>query len=161
MSLLAKPVVKNKCWIVEEDGLKIGSILANEQGVTLVSGARREKFPSFKLLSDRYNIIVDKSKPQKIPTDTHIVYGYPCDHRPYNILWDIKHRLPIFTKTNKSKSFFCAGYYVVELNGEWTKSYCPKFITLARYPYYGPYKNAQDCEGKLKLINEGTNGITT
>jgi hypothetical protein len=34
MSLLAKAIVKNKCWVVEEDnGKKIGTILATPRGV--------------------------------------------------------------------------------------------------------------------------------
>ena len=37
MTLLAKPVVKNKCWIVEDDGNKVATILANDHGVTLRS----------------------------------------------------------------------------------------------------------------------------
>ena len=52
MSLLAKAVVKNKCWIVEDDGKKVGSILSNPRGVVWVnqSDQHREQFASLKLL---------------------------------------------------------------------------------------------------------------
>jgi hypothetical protein len=157
MSLLAKTIVKNKCWIVEDGGKKIASILANAGGVTLVKGNNRERFTSLKLLSERHNIIVDKTKPQKVNTESHDVYGYPCEYNAQNILWDVQHRLPIFTKGNKSKSFFCAGYYIVKFNNGWVKSYCPKLITLNRYPYQGPYASQEEMQEQLRIAN----GITS
>ena len=153
MTLLAKSVVKNKCWIVEQDGTKIATIHANEQGVTLVQATTREQFPNLKTLSDRYNIIIDKSKPVKVAKESHEVYSYPCDNKPQNALWDIQHKLPVFTKGSKSKSFFCAGYYIVQFNNGWVKSYCPKLITLNRYPYQGPYKTLDERNVQLKIAN--------
>lgn len=159
MSLLAKQVVKNKCWIVEDNGKKVATILSNPNGVVYVDqkDLHREQFASLKLLSDRYNIIVDKTKPQKAIKELHDVYGYPCEYNAQNILWDLQHKLPIFTKGNKSKSFFCAGYYIVKFNNGWVKSYCPKLITLNRYPYQGPYKSQEQMQEQLRIAN----GITT
>jgi hypothetical protein len=157
MSLLAKQIVKNTCWVVEEDGKKVASILATPQGVTFVQGNYRERYASLKVLSERHNIVVDKTKPQKVITETHKVYDYPCEHKANNVLWDVQHRLPIFTKSGKSKSFFCAGYYIVQFNNGWVKSYCPKLITLNRYPYQGPYKTQEEMQEQLRIAN----GITT
>lgn len=160
MSLLAKSIVKNKCWIVEEDGAKVASILTSPLGVTLVHDGQRERFRSLKLLSERYNIVVDKNKPAKVIKESGDVYGYPCDYSAQNILWDVKHRLPIFTKGTKSKSFFCAGYYIVKFNNGWVKSYCPKLITLNRYPYQGPYKSQEEMQEQLRIAN-GTSTKST
>lgn len=157
MSLLAKSVVKNKCWIVEQDGNKVASILTSPTGVTLVHKGHRERFTSLRLLSERYNIVIDKSKLTKEIKESHDVYGYPCEHKANNVLWDVKHRLPIFTKGNKSKSFFCAGYYIVKFNNGWVKSYCPKLITLNRYPYQGPFNSQEEMQEQLRIAN----GITT
>ena len=62
-TLLARTIVKNKCWVVESDGTKVATILANDgnSGVTLVHDGQRERFSSLKLLSARYNIIIDKN----------------------------------------------------------------------------------------------------
>lgn len=161
MSLLAKSVVKNKCWVVEQDGTKVASILSSPTGVTLVHKGKRERFHNLKLLSERYNIIVDKSKPTKKITESNEVYGYPCDHKTYNVLWNVQKRLPIFTKSNKSKSFFCAGYYIVKFNNGWVKSYCPKFITLNRYPYQGPFTTKEEMQFHLRIANGGHDGEST
>ena len=55
--MIARPVVKNKFWIVEEGGNKIATIQAiDEGGVAYVHDEQREVFPSIKLLSKKYNI---------------------------------------------------------------------------------------------------------
>jgi len=66
----------------------------------------------------------------------------------------------VFTKGRKSKSFFCAGYYIVKFNNGWVKSYCPKLITLNRYPYAGPYKTQQEMLENLRIANGALHGTT-
>jgi hypothetical protein len=158
--LLAKSVVKNKCWIVEQDGSKIGTIMTNPGGVVYQHDQQREQFKNLKLLSDRYNIIVEKTAPKKVISQSHEVYGYPCEHKPHNVLWDLRHKLPIFTKSPKSKSFFSAGYYIVKFNNGWVKSYCPKLITLNRYPYAGPYDSFEEMQERLRIANGALHGTT-
>jgi hypothetical protein len=160
MSLLAKSIVKNKCWIVEDGGIKVGTIMANHAGVVYQHDEQREHFASLKLLSDRYNIIVEKAPPKKAIVEGHNVYGFPCEHKPNNVLWDVRKKLPVFTKGNKSKSFFCAGYYIVKFNNGWVKSYCPKLITLNRYPYAGPYETLEEMQENLRIANGALHGTT-
>jgi hypothetical protein len=160
MSLLAKAVVKNKCWVVEDNGHQVGTILTNPQGFVYQHDQTREQFASLKMLSDKYNIIVDKAPPKKIITESNNVYGYPCDYNAQNILWDVPKRLPVFTKGSKSKSFFCAGYYIVKFNNGWVKSYCPKLITLNRYAYAGPYESVEEMQEHLRIANGALHGTT-
>jgi len=161
MSLLAKTIVKNKCWIVEDSGIKVGTILSNGSGVTYVDEQqRREQFANLKLLSDRYNIVVDKIPPKRVITEAHTVYSFPCEYNAHNALWDVKHKLPIFTKGKKSKSFFCAGYYIIKFNNGWVKSYCPKLITLNRYPYAGPYDTVEEMQERLRIANGALYGTS-
>ena len=62
--LIAKPVVKNKMWIVESAGTKVGNIMAvDEGGVVYVHDNQRESFPSIKLLSKQYNICLLYTSP--------------------------------------------------------------------------------------------------
>jgi len=150
MALSAKSVIKNKCWVVEEDnGKKIGTILANSVDFTFVKGRSREHYPTLKRLSDRYNIKVDKPTNKKVIKESHDVHGYPCDHNAKNALWNVPLKLPVFTKGTKSKSFFCAGYYLLKFNLGWVKSYCPKLITVQRYDYQGPFKTENDMKTAL------------
>jgi len=151
--VIAKPVVKNKFWIVEEDGHKIATIQAVEEGgFVYVHNNEREPFPTIKLLTKKYNIEFVKAE-KLSKAETHEVYGYPCSNKPHNEIYDVQRKLPIYTKSLKSKSFFCAGYYLVKFSNTWVKAYCPKAITLNRYDYLGPFKTAEEQQIKLREKN--------
>lgn len=153
--VIAKPVVKNKFWIVESGGEKIATIQAIEEGgVAYVHDNYREVFPSIKLLSKKHNIeFVKHEKTKPAPADVYEIHGYPTPHRPHNVLFDISKHLPIFTKTSKSKSYFCAGYYIIKFSHNWAKAYCPKAITLNRYEYQGPFKTQEEMTKQLRRVN--------
>lgn len=154
--LIAKPVVKNKMWIVEsEGGIKVGNIMAvDEGGVVYLHNDQREMFPSIKLLSKHYNIeFVKAEKPKKVKQDVYDVYGFPTNSAPNNEVLDVQRYLPIYTKGSKSKSFFCAGYYIIKFSSTWVRAYCPKLITLNRYEYQGPFKTQERMVEAMKEAN--------
>jgi hypothetical protein len=64
---------------------------------------------------------------------------------------DVKRKLPLFTKSEKSKSLYCAGYYIIRFEKGWVKSFCPKLITVERYETRGPYKT--EIEMRMELSN--------
>lgn len=154
MTLQAKPVVKNKFWIVEQEGKTIATIQAAPDGVVLVHGSAREKFANIKLLSARYNIKVGKStKKPKPASNTHEIYDFPTSCKPHNEIYDVANRLPFFTKIAKSKSYYCAGYYAILINDEWNTQFCPKRITVKRYKYHGPYKSQAEATNKITQLS--------
>lgn len=153
--IIAKPIVKNKFWIVEDHGTKIATIQAVEEGgFAYVHDNEREMFPSIKLISKKYNIeFVKAEKPKVEKQDTYDVYNYPTAHRPHNQVLDVQRYLPIFTKSAKSKSYFCAGYYIIKFSNTWVRAFCPKLITLNRYEYQGPFKTQDRMLEAMKEAN--------
>lgn len=153
--LVAKPVLKNKFWVVENEGNKIATIQAVEGGgFVYVDPDSRKQFSTIKLLSKEYNIVFDKdTKTKTVKSIDHEVYGYPVTQKPWNVLYDVKHQFGIYTKTNKSKSYYCAGYYIIKFNNTWVKSFCPKLITLNRYPFQGPYKTVDEVQEARRQAN--------
>lgn len=153
--LIAKTVVKNKMWIVENGGIKVGNIMSVEEGgVVYLHDNQRESFPSIKILQKKYNIeFVKAEKPKKIKQDVYDVYGFPTNTQPNNEVLDVQRYLPIYTKGAKSKSFFCAGYYIIKFSSTWVRAYCPKLITLNRYEYEGPFKTQERMVEAMKEAN--------
>jgi hypothetical protein len=151
MTIQAKPIVKNKYWIVEDDGRKIGTVQAADDGVVLVQDNHRLKYPSIKVLGTAHNIrFVSGQRTQTRSVDS--VYDYPSRGTPYNAIYDLKLRLPLYTTSRKSKSYYCAGYYLVRYENEWIREFCPKKIILQRNQYHGPFatERAQlDCLEQL------------
>ena len=150
----AKPIVDGKFWIVEEDGKKIATLHKKENNKFVLSSTNGEVMfnkkdeltkqfgAGFFLKSDK--VKVTKSEPNEC-------HGFPTSVKPYNAMYDVLNKLPLFTKSNASKSLFCAGYYVIKFNKLWLKSFCPKLITLERNPYKGPFKT--ELEMKQVLVS--------
>lgn len=153
MTIEAKPVVKNKYWIVEDSGRKIGTIQASEDGVVLVQDNHRLKYPSIKVLGTAHNIrFVRGQRKQTASVDS--VYDYPSRGTPYNAIYDLRLRLPLYTSSSKSKSYYCAGYYLVEFNQSWNVEFCPKKIILSRNRYLGPFLNRDQAIAALGKIKQ-------
>ena len=152
--LIARPVLKNKFWIVESHGNKVATIQAAEDGgFVYVHDDARERFATIKLLSTAHNVIFDNVAPKKEKSaESHEAHGYPVGHKPWNVLWDVKHQFPVYTNTSKSKSYYFAVYYIIKFNNGWVKSYCPKFITLSRYEYQGPFKTEDEAKTALNTL---------
>jgi hypothetical protein len=151
---IAKPIIKNKFWIVESSGEKIATIQATDSGeVVFVDSETRQRFPSITSLKKTYGIKI--ARYERRVDKEHTINGFPTAGNPHNILWDVQRKLPIYTKNSKSKSFYCAGYYVVKLNKVWTKMYCPKFITVSRYEFKGPFKTQKEMNTRHEELNNG------
>ena len=170
MTVRAKTLVKDKFWIVEQNGEKLGTLSKqDDNGWTFLSKKdQRQVFHTQESLFTRFGFnIFDESvaKEQEKFVDKwdvkqaeeFNVHGYPCAQKPYNGLWDVQKRLPLYTKTPKSKSMFCAGYYIVKFETvNWRKAYCPKIITLQRYKYKGPMKSKTEMIAQLNEALKNT-----
>jgi hypothetical protein len=142
--MIAKQIVKNKFWIVENEGKKIATIQQHNDGIAWVNSSQREQFANIDLLKNYYNLHFDRQTNKTIKTTKNELYEYPCDQTPFNQVWDIKHRVPLYTKTKKSKCYHVAGYFVVDVNNKKEVIFCPKYIYIQRYEYLGPYKTEKE-----------------
>jgi hypothetical protein len=152
MSITAKPVLENKFWIVEQEGVRIGTLSKNDEGFVINSKGKIDLYKNESQLKKTFgkNFLVASIK-NVDGTQQKDVHGYPTRTIPYNSMYDIQRKLPLFTKSEKSKSVYCAGYYLIKFNVNWLKSYCPKLITVERNEYMGPYKT--ELEMKMALAN--------
>jgi hypothetical protein len=151
----AKPIVDGKFWIVEQDGTKIATLHKKENNKFVLSSTNGEiMFNKKDDLTKQFgkDFFLTNTK-IKVTTSTDIneCHGYPTSCHPYNSMYDVKRKLPLFTKSNASKSLYCAGHYIIKFDKGWVKSFCPKAITVERYPYKGPFKT--ELEMKAVLSN--------
>lgn len=145
--ITAKPIVKNKFWILQEDDRKVGTVEKNRTGFLVKTPTHAEEFKTIKTIKNATNIVFEDPADQKKQFENH-VNGFPTDCKPLNAVYNVKDRLPIFTKDEKSKSWFAAGYYRVTINGKTKTMFCPKLILLQRYDYMGPVKTRDGFEYK-------------
>jgi ribosomal protein S17E len=140
----AKPVIPNRYWILKQDNRKVGQIEADDSGVTVKIQNRVAGYKTIKMASREANIEFTKLSSAKPVTNQ--VHGYEVTGRVYNPVWDVKHRLPLFTRDTKSKSWYAAGWYMVKQHRAWKAVQNPKLITLQRYQYQGPFHTQQQAE---------------
>ena len=151
MSITAKPVLEDKFWIVEQEGVRIGTLSKEDDGFVVNSKGKIDIYKNESQLKKTFgkNFLIANIK--NTNTSAKDVHGYSTRTIPYNSMFDIQRKLPLFTKSEKSKSVYCAGYYLIKFNVNWLKSYCPKLITVERNEYMGPYKT--ELEMKMALAN--------
>ena len=157
MTVRAKTLVKDKFSIVEEHGQKLGTLQKKDDNgwIFLSKKDHRQVFHTQESLFTKFgfNIFEEKTKEPIVDvieqTDNFEVHGYPCSQSPYNPMFDVQKQLPVYTKAPKSKSQFCAGYYIICFEKGWRKAYCPKMITLSRYNYKDPIKTKLEMQQVL------------
>jgi len=152
--LHAKTIIANKFWIVEQDGTKVATLRKDEDNRFVMSNASGMKiYDTQDSLTQEFGkkfftVKIVKESNSALPNEVH---GYATSTSPHNAMFDIRKKLPLFTKSEDSKSLYCAGYYTIKFDKGWVKSFCPKKITLERYPYKGPFKT--ELEMKQVLAN--------
>tara|TARA_B100002019_G_scaffold287900_1_gene300620 strand:+ start:3280 stop:3756 length:477 start_codon:yes stop_codon:yes gene_type:complete len=155
MTVTAKPVLKNKFWIVENEGVRVGTLSKEDDGFVMSSKSSVEIFKSENALKKKFgkDFLIAKIKNNNETENLKEVHGYPTRTKPFNSMFDIQQKLPLFTKSEKSKSIYCAGYYLVKFNVNWLKSFCPKLITIERNEFMGPFKTEFEMKAALSNVN--------
>ncbi len=113
----AKPLIKDKFWIIEENGTKLGTLQKKDNNgwIFLSKKDRKEIFHTSESLRERFGIDILETKVEPEVTEEpniedYQVHGFPTSQQPFNPMFDVQKQLPIYSKTPKSKSLFCAGY---------------------------------------------------
>ena len=153
----AKPIIDNKFWIVENNGVRIATLRKNEENKFILSNAEGiTVFNTKKNLTEQFgnDFFVAKIIKEADNSNPKEVHGFSTSTTPHNAMYDIQKKLPLFTKSKDSKSLYCAGYYVIRFEKGWVKSFCPKLITLQRYEYKGPFKTDLEMKQVLSSVNK-------
>jgi len=158
MNATTKVLVPNKCWIIEEHGSKLGTLNKEKKGYSFFRKGDKTELSTIRDVREIFGPdLFDNVSDSKLSIkkeEIKSIYDYPCSSKPFNPVYNIKKKLPIYAKSSKSKSLYCAGHYIIKFRKGWVKSFCPKLITLERYPYQGPFKNENEMKNALNLVNK-------
>ena len=157
MTTNAKVLIPNQEWLIKSGNKKIGSISKVKKGYLVLHHGKAIPFKDLTEVKNAVGIALFEESIKKVKRDilepvSYSIYDYPCKTKPYEPLYNVQKKLPLYTKRSKSKSQLCAGHYIIKFSKGWVKSFCPKLITLERYPYYGPFKTEEEL--KTVLIKE-------
>ena len=156
MGINAKEILKDKFWIVESEGERVGTLSINDEKQYMLSNSTGTRFfKNIKQLKTQLGAEISWTSTQaETPVnDSKEVHNFPTSCTPFNPMFDVKRKLALFTKSEKSKSLYCAGYFIIKFDKGWVKSFCPKLITVERYEARGPFKTEIEMRQELSNAN--------
>ena len=154
-----KALIDGKFWLIEAEGEKLGTLTKEKKGYSFMRQGRKVDIADLAVFQTLFGLTINEEqlKKEKLSTKVDVqgysIYEFPCSSKPYNPVYDVRQRLPIYSKSDKSKSQYCAGYYVIKFRKGWVKSFCPKLITLDRYPNQGPFKTELEMKQVLSSMS--------
>ena len=100
----AKTLVKDRFWIVEENGEKIGTLQKQENNgwIFLSKRDKREEFHTEQALYDKFGVglfnndIMPRREILETSEQEFEVHGYPVNQQAYNPMFDVQKQLPIW-----------------------------------------------------------------
>tara|TARA_A200000159_G_C7167037_1_gene273773 strand:- start:181 stop:672 length:492 start_codon:yes stop_codon:yes gene_type:complete len=150
-------IIKDKFWILEDAGVKLGTIRKKDDSdFEVIIRSKGVEILSTDALTTKYGSsilepkLVKRIESVEYGKSIDEVLGYPCKHKGFNtVLKDIKGKqVPVYTKTENSKTLYAAGYYGLHFNGVWRNTYCVKLETLENYEFVGPFKSKSEVEAE-------------
>jgi|TARA_B000000557_G_scaffold225737_1_gene195842 hypothetical protein len=159
----AKPVIKDKFWIVKDDNVNIATIEKRKEEYVVIENNVKVVYNTEAELTEHFkqNIFANIPKQQQTPVKQDFaIDGYPTKVKPHNIQWF--DTIPTFTKTDKSLDRYCAGFYGVRFEGGTFLSNNPKLTTITEkcLDFIGPYKTEMEANINIstrkKKVKQGT-----
>jgi len=154
MTVKAKEVLDGRFWIVEDEGVRVGTLSVSDERFMLSDSSGTRFFDNKKQLQKSLgqNLEWLKQSITEVSAEKE-VHGFHTSTVPFNSMFDVQNKLPLYTKSSKSKSLYCAGYYIIHFDKGWVKSFCPKLITVERYESKGPFKTDLEMRQALSKAN--------
>jgi hypothetical protein len=156
MSSTAKVLIPDQEWLIKDGDNKIGSITKVKKGYLILHNGQSVSFKNLAEIKSAIGIAFFEESiknRKREESTTYSIYDYPCKSKPYEPLYNVQKKLPLYTKRSKSKSQHCAGHYIIKFRKGWVKSFSPKLITLERYPFQGPWKTEEESKQALRKAN--------
>lgn len=141
----AKPVVANRYWILKQNDRKVGTVEADDRGISVRINNETQRFRTIPMLRKQAAITFQPAY-RTTPRPRDQVHGYITGCRVHNAMWDVRRKIPLFTKTARSKSWYAAGWYLVQQHRRWSAVRNPKLIILDRYQFRGPFHTKEQAE---------------
>lgn len=150
-TLIAKPIIKDQYWVLTDGNQKVGNVIAEGSGFSVKMNGVCEYFDNTHELKNNTRIQFQtlKSDRSKI---TLPFAQYPTTPKVYNSILDVKRKLHLYTKTQKSKCYYTAGWFAINQSSGFEPILCPKYIFVQRYPYYGPFKTKEEAESLINSL---------
>ena len=154
-SIKTKQLLRDRFWIIEHNGSRIGTIQRHDQNQFIVTGTDSSVTNcTLEEIEDKFNLFDTTDVVEHKQDLVKEVYGYPTKHSPYNAVFDVHHKLPLYSKSPNSDNMYAAGYYCVKFPKGWVNGFCPKLSTIAENDFEGPFKTVMEQRKVFSNVNK-------
>ena len=100
MTIKAKPILKNKFWIIESNGERIGTLSKQEDKRLMYSCATgTEYFTDTKSFNSFIGGVSWDKASISDGSSTKEIHGFNTSTSPFNVMYNVQKKLPLFTKS--------------------------------------------------------------
>ena len=134
-------ILNKEYWIVSNKNKK-QTVFYQDNSYYLSNGITISIYSNKKDLENDIGVSLPSIKKQTLKDYT--CFGYPTKCKPYESLYEIKTKKPLFSKSENSVCYYCAGYYMIYIKNRWECVFCPKLSTTEKNTSVGPFKTKQE-----------------
>ena len=156
-SIKTKQLLPDRFWIIEHNGSRIGTIQRHDVNQFIVTGSDSSVSTlTLEEIEEHFGLFTQTnlSDVQEDTVADKECYGYPTKHIPYNAVYDVQHKLPLYSKSKNSNNMYAAGYYCVKFPKGWVKGFCPKLSTITQNEFQGPFKTVMEQRQAFSNVNK-------
>ena len=152
-------------WLVITEGTneKVGLLSEQRDKLKFIAKAANAEFRDRSDVADFFDqedlfrtVIETRSEEDE---KEYFVNGYPVKAGVAHEVTDesIKTELPVYSKSESSDSYYVAGYFCLMFDDAgWTHSFCPRYKTLDKYKWEGPFKTEDEMKAMLRKLKRET-----
>jgi len=154
-----KTLTKSSWLVITDTNEKVGLLSEQRDKLKFIAKAAnaefndREDVSNFFAQEDLFQTAIE------VKTDNeekeYYVNGYPVKSGSAHEVKDksLETSLPIYAKTESSDSYYVAGYFCLNFDGiGWTHAFCPRYKTLDKYEWKGPFKTDDEMKAELRIL---------
>lgn len=158
-----KPITETS-WLIFDEFKSVGLLSKNpNESFFMLFGDQKTTFENENVMRDFFKFDIFENIITKVREENkeNFVKGFPVDYPEIYEVTTNETDLPLYTKSEKSEVWYAAGYYCINFtNGGWLQSSCPKYKTLKKYGYVGPFNTEIEMRAKLSALKKESNDKT-
>ena len=154
--------ISDVAWLVKQGKNKLGILNKDVQehffyinGKEFVSLTNEDEVQTYFSNTD---IFTDQGEAITTAPDAFYIKGHLIEYEtPYPLdpgEPNYDPEVPLYTKTPDSDIYYAAGWYCINFDKCWKHGHGPKYSTLIKYGFRGPFKTEDECKIILKKINK-------
>jgi hypothetical protein len=143
--------IADNTWILLQNGDRTALINLIDDKPTVIGNLSRKDFSTLDQLTEFLGGVTYEEIEQHVEKEEGNIEGYPIRHSEFfDVMTD---PVPSYTKTDRSRLRYAAGYYMIKFPQGWTAGFCPKLSTLVEYEYQGPYMTKLEMQHAISSKN--------